>query len=87
MKPVYVVAKLAAVVGAICVLWQHGFVFDATPAGIEDKGSAGLALGAIGSLFENNATANKIIGFITQFFGLPAEPVAPAPVDPNAPKV
>lgn len=91
MKPVYFVAKISAILGAVVVLWQNGFVlFSSVPDMADkimaDKVALGVALSSLGSLFENNVMLNKIIGMVTQFVGVPHQET-PAPVDPTKPAV
>ena len=87
MQPVYLVGKILAILGAVYSLWQGNFDLS-TPSA---KAALALGLSALGSLFENNATVNKVLQVITGIFGITytpdASPAAQASQPPSTPKV
>jgi hypothetical protein len=76
MKPIYFVGKIIAAASALYAFWQLNFDFSSSAG----KADVGLAVSAIGSLFESNKTLNEAIGFITKFLGIPYTPDPPATV-------
>lgn len=80
MKPMYFVGKILAIAGALYGLWQLNFDFGSVTA----KADLGLGFSALGSLFENNATVNRILGLVTGLIGVSYTPDTDQP--PTAPK-
>ena len=79
MTPVYIAAKISAILGAVVVLWQEKWNIHSSAS------MAALAVGfsALGSLFEKNPTLNVIIGFVTKFLGVPYTPDVPPTENPK----
>lgn len=76
IKPAYLVAKIGAILVGLSAFWTAGFDIHSA------AGQAGIAtmVTALGSIVENNATANKIFGFVTtvlNFLGINTTPQPP----------